>query len=137
MAQDPTAAKVVAACEAEWSAYSNDCSGFVRAVAGDLGISLAGQANAIIDALDTPSRWENLGTNPQLASLRAAQGCLVVAGLKATPNGHVAVVVDAPAQAYPVGYWGKLDDIGKKNTGLNWAWRKSDLVNVKYYSCVL
>ena len=137
MAQGPNAVKIIAACKAEWPAYSGDCSGFVHAVAGDLGVSLTGQANAIINALDTASRWEKLGTRPELAVLRAAQGRFVVAGLKATPNGHVVVVVDAPAQAYPIGYWGKLNDVGKENTGLNWAWRQADLVNVNYYSCVL
>ena len=59
---------------------------------------------------------------------------LVVAGLKATPNGHVVVIVPGPAKPYPTGYWGRLHGVGRKNTTINWAWDHTDLPNVKYFA---
>jgi hypothetical protein len=46
---------VIAACEAEWNKFKSDCSGFAKAVARRLGISLSGQANSMIDALENKS----------------------------------------------------------------------------------
>lgn len=127
-----TASDIVAACEACWEEHKGDCSGFVKAVAGRLGVDLQGNADAIVDQLrQNPS----LSLADGLSACRAAeQGLLVVGGLKgseqASPSahGHVVVVVPGPLahDRYPSAYWGQLGGVGRKNTTLNFAWRKSD-----------
>ena len=84
-------------CEKHWDQWKGDCSGFLKAVASDLGITLTGQANAIIDAMGRDP-WEQLGTDADQAVNHAGMTYLVVAGLKATPNGHVVVIVPGPAK---------------------------------------
>jgi len=129
-------APVVRACEADWEAHNRDCSGFVKAVAADLGITLTGQANDIVDQIGRVP-WTSLNNDGLAAAQKAELGFLVIAGLKDTPNGHVAVITPGPlAQGkYPTGYWGKLHGIGKKNTTINWAWNEDDRDNVTY-SCI-
>jgi hypothetical protein len=41
--------RIINACEAEYQAHITDCSGFVKAVAKNLGIILYGLANDIVD----------------------------------------------------------------------------------------
>jgi hypothetical protein len=123
-------------CEKHWDQWKGDCSGFLKAVASDLGITLTGQANAIIDAMGRDP-WEQLGTDADQAVNHAGMAYLVVAGLKATPNGHVVVIVPGPAKPYPTGYWGRLHGVGRKNTTINWAWDHTDLPNVKYFAVKL
>ena len=129
---DITAADIIAYCEQEWSRYQHDCSGFVKAVAGDLGVSLSGLANELVDYWD--KYWVALDDG-LAAKFQASQGYFVVAGLKANPHGHVVVVVDGPLVRgkYPTAYWGSLGGVGKKNAGINWAWAKKDLDSVSYY----
>lgn len=126
------AAKIIAVCERDWNAHKSDCSGFVKAVAKDLGIVVIGQANGIIDSLGT--NWMKV-PNGSMAASFAAQGHFVIAGLKANPNGHVVVVVKGPLNRglYPTAYWGTLHGVGKKDTTINWAWTKHDLAKVGYF----
>lgn len=51
-ASDPQ--KVINSCEAHWDAFRSDCSGFVKAVAADFGITLTGQADDIVDQIQGP-----------------------------------------------------------------------------------
>ena len=124
---------VKAACEQEWNRWKADCSGFLKAVAGDLGVTHDGQANAIIDTMGQPP-WLQLGNDAAEAVRCLDMGHLVVAGLKATPNGHVVVIVSGPATPYPFGYWGRLDSVGCENASINWAWDHADLPNVQYFA---
>jgi hypothetical protein len=133
MMADPTPQqKIINKCEAEFNAHGNDCSGFVKAVANDLGIVMTGQANDVVDAIQT-APWTALGDGVAAKS-KADLGFFVVGGLKDTPHGHVVVVVQGPlAQGkYPTGYWGRLGGTGKKNTTINWAWDPDDRDNVTY-----
>jgi hypothetical protein len=123
--------KVIAACEKHWEDYKTDCSGFVKAVAAELGITLRGQANDITDQIQKHP-WTVLKDGAE-AALQATKA-FVVAGLKASPHGHVVVVVPGALAhgKYPVAYWGQLGGLGKKNTTLNWAWNKEDRDKVIY-----
>ena len=123
---------IVRACDANWEANKRDCSAFVKAVASDLGITLTGQANDIVDQIGR-APWTSL-SDGVAAKQRAEMGCLVVAGLKDTPNGHVVVITPGTLDRgkYPTGYWGKLHSIGKKNTTINYAWDEDDRDNVTY-----
>src|SRR6266446_9467 len=94
---DMTQNKVVAACEKHWDQFKSDCSGFVKAVAQDCGILLTGQANDIVDQIQKLP-WQVLKDGAAVgheASVKANAG-LVIAGLKDTPSGHVAIVVPGP-----------------------------------------
>jgi len=74
-----------------YSSYSANCSGFVKAVAADLGISLPDvQANGLVQHMQ--ANWDataNAGTAMQWA----AEGKVVVLGFEATGNGHVAFLL--------------------------------------------
>ena len=129
-----TGDQIIASCEAEWDAWKADCSGFVKAVAKQIGIQLTGQANQIIDYLDSAANWENLETDASLATARACQGYLVVGGLKALPHGHVVVIVESASQKFPLAYWGRLGMVGRKNTSINWSWNRTDLPKVRYFA---
>lgn len=119
-------------CELEWDRWKNDCSGFIKAVGARLGIAMTGNANTLIDSMRNKP-WVALGKSPAKANQAAKNGYFVIAGLKATPNGHVAVVVPGGTDAVPNAYWGQLGGVGKKNTGVNWSWKKTDLPNVEYF----
>jgi hypothetical protein len=124
--------QIINTCEAEFNAHDNDCSGFVRAVSRDLGITLTGLANDIVDEIQT-APWTTVPDGVQ-AKAQADSGFLVIGGLKDDPHGHVVVVVTGPLAAgkYPTAYWGRLGSIGKKNTTINWAWNKLDRDKVIY-----
>jgi hypothetical protein len=122
---------IVVACEKYWEPYKADCSGFVKAVSLELGVTLTGQANDIVDQIGR-APWVPL-TNGVDAAAKSGLG-LVVAGLKDNPHGHVVVVVPGPLAhgAYPTAYWGQLGGVGKKNATLNWAWSAADRDRVSY-----
>jgi hypothetical protein len=122
---------IVAACEKHWEQYKCDCSGFVKAVALELGVTLIGQANDIVDQIGG-APWVPLANGVD-AAVKSGLG-LVVAGLKDNPHGHVVVVVPGPLAhgAYPTAYWGQLGGVGKKNATLNWAWSAADRDHVSY-----
>ena len=114
-------ARVVAACEKWWSQYKGDCSGFVKAVAKVLGVPLTGLADDIVDEIKLPP-WMLLGSGVEAAQ-KASLG-LVIGALKATPHGHVVVVVPGALAhgKYPTAYWGTLNGTGRQNATINWAW---------------
>ena len=136
------------ACEANFAAHSDDCSGFARAVGAQLGVTLNGLANDIVDTIRGGAPWTPLADGVAAAAAAAA-GQLVVGGLRGNeqanpdPHGHVVVVVATlPGQAlahgkYPYAYWGKLGGTGAEDQTINWAWNTQDRDNVTYAACNL
>jgi len=133
-----TAQDIIDACEAEWDAHQSDCSGFARAVAARLGVTLTGMANDIVGEI-AGAPWSPVADGPAAAG-EAARGRLVIAGLRGADqqapdaHGHVVVVVQGPLahDLYPIAYWGQLGGVGKKDMTLNWAWRAGDRDHVVY-----
>jgi hypothetical protein len=126
--------RIINACEAEYQAHITDCSGFVKAVAKNLGIILYGLANDIVDQIGS-APWVTVTDGIQ-AKEKADLGYLVIGGLKDNPHGHVVVVVKGPLahSKYPTAYWGSLrgsSSAGKDKT-VNWAWNKNDRDKVIY-----
>jgi len=136
---DGGADRVKAACEACFAAHQNDCSGFARAVAAQLGVPLQGLADDIVQALRSGEGWTRLSNGPAAAQAAAA-GFLVIAGLKGSeqahpdPHGHVVVVVAGPLTRglYPSAYWGRLGGGGAQDETINWAWTAADRDRVTY-----
>jgi len=131
---------VVEACTQFWNADIKDCAGFARDVAAALGVTLAGNANAIADTLAGGlDDWEILDGGATAAA-RAAAGDLVLAGLRGdaqtTPNvhGHVVVIVPGPLNRglYPTAWWGSDGGVPYQNTTLNYAWVPGDRDRVHY-----
>jgi hypothetical protein len=131
--------KVRDACEACFAAHQNDCSGFARAVAAQLGLPLQGLANAIVELIESDGGWEPLADG--VAAAEAAEsGKFVIGGLRGSdqanpnPHGHVVVVVGGPLarNAYPSAYWGRLGGGGHRDTTVNFAWNSTDRDNVSY-----
>jgi hypothetical protein len=127
------------ACEACFNANADDCSGFVRAVATQLGVDLEGQADQIVDTIRYANGWTRL-PDGIAAAQNAAAGELVIAGLKGSEqakpdlHGHVVVVVAGPLAdgQYPSAYWGRLGSGGRKDRTINWAWKAEDRDRVSY-----
>jgi hypothetical protein len=147
-AANRNAQRVIDYCELEWPANSSDCSGFARDVAGDLGVPLTGNADAIVAQM-SGSGWKPITAQGnksagECAKEAADRGVFVLGGLdsKSTAprddqpvtHGHVVVVVSdlQSTSIYPTAYWGTLGGEGKKFSTINWAWRKIDRDNVKY-----
>jgi hypothetical protein len=135
---DPSAQNIIDICEDKFAANDDNCSGFVKAVTGELTIILTGQADDIVDQIQAAG-WQLL-TDGAAAKAKADDGWLVVGGLKGAQNipaqshGHVVIVVSGPLahDAYPSAYWGKLGSVGKKNTTVNWAWNTDSRDKVVY-----
>jgi hypothetical protein len=131
--------RVKDACEANFEAHHADCSGFAKAVTGQLGVTLTGVADQIVDMLRAGGDWKLLANGVEAAN-SALVGNLVIGGLKgdeqAHPNahGHVVVVVAGALAhgAYPSAYWGKLGGSGAKDQTINFAWNSEDRDNVTY-----
>lgn len=111
-----------------------------RAVAQQLGVTLAGLANDIVDTIRGGAGWMQLDDGAA-AQQSAASGKLVLAGLRGDeqanpdPHGHVVVVVAGLPLAHgknPFAYWGRLGGGGKKDETINWAWNEEDRDNVTY-----
>ncbi len=136
----PIPTQIIAACEACFNANSNNCSGFVKAVAHTFHITLTGLADDIVDQIKAGS-WVKLANGID-AKNKADAGWFVIGGLKGHANvpaqqhGHVVVVVSGPLDdahhKYPTAYWGKLGGVGKKNTPINWAWNSASRDKVIY-----
>ena len=127
-------------CEACFAAHANDCSGFARAVAQQLGVPLNGLANDIVETIRNDPAWTELDDGVE-AEQNAASGKLVIGGLRGDeqarphPHGHVVVVVAGQPLnrgKYPFAYWGRLGGGGKQNETINWAWSADDRDNVTY-----
>jgi hypothetical protein len=125
---------IKATCEKHWEAHKADCSGFVKAVATDLNVTLTGQANDIVDQIQK-SPWKVLKDGKE-ADSEARAGKFVVAGLKDDPNGHVVIIVpgELAHEKYPTGYWGHLGSVGYKNTTINYSWNSAERDKVIYAS---
>jgi hypothetical protein len=128
------------ACEANFAAHSGDCSGFARAVAAQIGITLTGLANDIVDTIRAGGPWSRLADGVAAAQA-AANGKFVIGGAEQAnpdPHGHVVVVVaTAPGQSlahgkYPFAYWGRLGGVGDEDKTVNWAWNAEDRDKVTY-----
>ena len=124
---------IVKICENNWNKWKHDCSGFLKAVASDLGISLSGNANMIIDTMNR-APWTQLDDDKDSAVKYASLGYLVVAGLKEKNHGHVVVIVPGPSDPYPNGYWGQFGGTGRKNARISLSWKPSALKDVQYYA---
>ncbi|WP_406699807.1 hypothetical protein V5E97_13220 [Singulisphaera sp. Ch08] len=122
---------LIKACELHWDTHQGNCSGFVKAVAAELGVGLSGQANDIVKHIS--ENWWSIDSGVEARNWAEA-GYLVVAGLEAQPNGHVVVVVPGPLAngKYPTAYWGRLGSSGKKNTTLNYSWNSATRDKVVY-----
>lgn len=138
-------ANVTSICIAEWPAGQFDCNAFVKAVAAKVGVTLTGDADAILSQVQGPG-WTSYGTDGVAASNAAAAGKLVIAGMTSDElgddHGHVVVVV-APTgplghDKYPYAYWGSLNSAirsdGGIGTTLNFSFNKTDRDKVRYAS---
>jgi len=131
--------RVREACEACYDTHTGDCSGFARAVAGELGVKLVGLADDIVQTIRTEPQWTVLADGPA-AQQKAATGKFVLAGLKGSEqaqpdaHGHVVVVVSGQLAhgAYPTAYWGSLGGTPGKAKTLNWAWTEQDRDHITY-----
>jgi hypothetical protein len=124
--------KIEEACVKHWDAHKDNCSGFVRAVATELGLAVEGDANGIVDAMaQTP--WKSLTSGAE-AKTQAELGYFVLGGLKAAGHGHIVVVTPGPLnrEKYPTAYWGRLGGEGRQATTINWSWNASDRDKVVY-----
>ena len=135
--------RVIGACTKHWPDNQGDCSGFVRAVAHDLGFALAGNANAIYTQI-AKAPWVQIGVGTKasvIAGISAGEGKFVVAAEQSQGNGHVAVVVDyrnafdSYAQVdreKAVAFWGKLHSVGKEYERITSSWTAADLERVLF-----
>jgi hypothetical protein len=124
--------KISELCKKYYDTYDDNCSGFVKAVADDLKISLTGQADDIVATIDT--RWLTIPSGRDAAAY-ALEGYLVLVGLKAADHneydhkvthGHIAIVAPGPLYngKYPVvwcggGIYGRSE--GTKSVGEVWS----------------
>ncbi len=132
--------RVTDACEACYDAHTGDCSGFVKAVAATLDVTVEGNADQMVDILRSGEGGWTVVTGGPAAAAAAAAGKLVVGGLKGAeqttpnPHGHVVVVVPGPLarNAYPTAWWGSLGGQPGKNQTINYAWVAGDRDRVSY-----
>lgn len=133
--------EIVAACRKHYAAYSNDCSGFVRAVTAELGHPVSGNANGIMTELaNATSTWEPIDRATAITAVHG--GALVIAGLKSsdhTPprnHGHVVIVVDGPLyrDRYPLCWGGSIGSAQSRGTkSVGEVWNRTDRDAVLYY----
>jgi hypothetical protein len=141
-ASEATPYPIVTISDSVWQANAGncraDCSGYLKQVAAKFGVLLPNvQANAIVDYLSSSPGWLQLGNDAYRASQLSTQGSFVVAGLKDSPNGHVAIVVPGWApQGFPMGYWGSMRGAAYAGAdkSLTLAWTRADLASVSYFA---
>ncbi len=143
------------------SKLKNDCSGFFKGLAQQLGLTGYDHLNAdlIVAKISDPAGgWEKLGegvTDGATAAASAAEGYLVVALLKAADHdphrknkktgevevrpythGHLSIVIPGPLkEGYPQVVSGSIVADGQSDgskTVLG-VWRRIDAPHVKYY----
>lgn len=131
---------IVAACRKWYATFSNDCSGYVRAVTRELGHPVDGNADGIMNELARSAAWESIDRETAVASAR--EGKLIVAGLKSSEHnptanhGHVVIVVDGPLyhDKYPLVWGGSIGSAQSRGTkSVGEVWRRSDRDHVHYY----
>ncbi len=134
---------IVNACKNSWdksylagTPNKDNCSGFVQSVAAELGVPMPrGNANAMVDGLE--QSWTKLASGAEAAQ-KAAQGFLVIAGLKGRTYGHVAVVISGPLyrQKYPMCWCGSIAGAVGQSQGLKsvgQVWNRTDRDRLNYY----
>ena len=141
--------KIIQACEKWWPREGphrvlnkSDCSGFVRSVAIELKVPFpnnVNNANDIYFAIHS-GPWSRIGfgsSAAHLAGAAAANGKFVIgANYMKGAHGHVIVVVDMNQASSQVpfrdviGYWGKLNGVGKEHERISLAWRRSAFASV-------
>jgi len=113
-----------------------NCSGFVRDVALAVGEYMpAMQANEMVAYLAKAPSWEQLGNNDMLASQRAGQGYLVIAGtINPHGHGHVVIIVQGREGRYASAYWGALGNANGRGEGkgIDHAWTHTELHDVQF-----
>lgn len=139
---------IVDACKNAWEGSflrgtpnKNNCSGFVKAVASQLGISLPATADAdgIAEAVKA---WKKVDSGEEAQRL-AANGSFVLVVLKGKDHhpprahGHVGVVVSGELyrQKYPMMWCGSIGHAqseGDKSVGE--VWNRADRDSVQYYT---
>jgi cell wall-associated NlpC family hydrolase len=135
-----TKEEILAACRKFYDLYSDDCSGFIRAVARELGYTLTGNADDLVSELER--RWTTIDRAQAIEA--AAAGTLVIVGLKAADHnpprrhGHIAVVVDGPLYhgKYPRVWCGSIGGSAGQSEGnksVGEVWRRTDRDNVSYF----
>jgi hypothetical protein len=111
----------------------NDCSAFVKKVAGRFGVNIDPtlDADGIVGAF-AAAPFTQTTMDPATAMGWAAGG-LVVAGMKCSEldpaygthsNGHVAIIhpiADPNHPGFPMASWGVLNGRGKSNTSIRWS----------------
>jgi len=141
---------IVDACKKCWETEfitghknKDNCSGFIKAVAKELGVPLSETADAddIVEEIDVSPKWKKLSSGKDAAA-QAALGNFVVAGLKAKDHkparnhGHVVVIVtrDLYRDTYPMcwgGSMGAAQSQGTKSVGE--VWNRADRDQVSYF----
>jgi hypothetical protein len=115
--------EILAECALAFSANSDDCNKYVKAVAGpffdpDLFTGPGMNADAIVGQLRASAEWTALGTDHTQAIAEAKAGKFVIAGMTSaelnSTNGHLAVVVGDDGQSsgsvlVPICYAGSLN----------------------------
>src|SRR5262249_23554350 len=97
---NPIAQKIIDICDEVFDDNSDDCNKFAKAVAAKFSITLTGNADSIVDAIQGEG-WTVLADGVEAKS-KADDGWFVVGGLKGadqTPpvdHGHVVIVVSGP-----------------------------------------
>jgi hypothetical protein len=88
--------------------------------------------------------WISIGTGitaQVIAGAKAAEGNLVVAATKSTPNGHVAIIVDTNSAAFKstssnaIGYWGRLGSAGHKYMPISNSWSPANFSTIFFAYC--
>ncbi|MEZ4302164.1 MAG: hypothetical protein R3B70_44970 [Polyangiaceae bacterium] len=132
--------EIVAACRKHYTAYSGDCSAFVRAVTAELGHAVQGNANGIMSFLASSSAWEEIDRATAATSVHT--GALVIAGLRSSDhnpprnNGHVVIVVDGTLYrgTYPMCWGGSIGSAQSRGTkSVGEVWNRTDRDAVRYY----
>lgn len=138
---------IIDACKQSWDGEfipgmknSNNCSGFVKAVLGKLGIPIPSTATAdgIMDAI---AGWSKLKSGADAAH-QAEAGNLVIAGLKsaahspARTNGHVVIVIGGKLykDLYPLCWSGSIGGAQSQGTkSVGEVWNRTDRSSVGYF----
>jgi hypothetical protein len=147
MATDPNAQKVIDTCMSDWDANKDDCNKFVKAVAGDLGVSIPADSDAdgIVDFLAGSGDWHELTAGDGPGAKQAADsGAFVIGGLKSDElvpsqdHGHVLVVLsgdlDPTHNQYPRASWGRLGGGGQKDSFVNFSFNSTSRDKVRYFT---
>ena len=76
--------QIINACEAQYQQHIGDCSGFAKAVAATLGITLEGMANDIVDQIQAaPWTFSPMASPPKIKPIPAR---LLSAALRIIPT---------------------------------------------------